>query len=94
MNQSLAPAGLKGHRPGHRKKRYLVIQDRDEEPELIRPYLSPRNPVMVLADQASGSMQPNQVDSPVKPALLQEMEKQQIVAALGRKNWIQARAAR
>lgn len=91
---------LKGHDwPGNVREmenlieRLVILSEQDRiQPELIQPYLAHRPGT--VEGPAQGHNSPGQLDMADKPALLREMEKREIIAALRRNDWIQARAAK
>ncbi|GAB6058397.1 sigma 54-interacting transcriptional regulator [Desulfonatronum parangueonense] len=71
-------------------ERLVILSEQDRiQPELIEPFLGSRSPMRTDSHSA-----PEPAKGEDKPALLREMEKREIIAALGRNGWVQARAAK
>ncbi len=74
-------------------ERLVILSEQDRiQPELIQPYLSPRPGTTEGLVHGQGKSAPPGTSN--KPALLREMEKREVIAALRRNDWIQARAAK
>lgn len=72
-------------------ERLVILSEQDRiQPELIRPYLAPRPSTRSTENHAA----PLAAHVADKPTLLREMEKREVIAALRRNSWMQARAAK